>query len=84
MLVYDKATGVILGGQTAGYEGADRRLDVIATAAATKLTVSDLADVDYAQEVSSMSKNSILVQASTAMLSQANAMNNTAASLLQG
>lgn len=48
MLVYDKATGVILGGQTAGYEGADRRLDVIATAAATKLTVSDLADVDYA------------------------------------
>jgi rhodanese-related sulfurtransferase len=47
-LIYDKATGVILGGQTAGYEGADRRLDVIATAAATKLTVSDLADVDYA------------------------------------
>ena len=48
MLVYDKATGVILGGQTAGYEGADRRLDVIATAAATKLTISDLADVDFA------------------------------------
>jgi len=48
MVIYDKATGVILGGQTAGYEGADRRLDVIATAAATKLTVSDLADVDYA------------------------------------
>ncbi|MFZ4582527.1 MAG: FAD-dependent oxidoreductase [Paludibacter sp.] len=48
MLVYDKNTGVILGGQTAGYEGADRRLDVIATAAATKLTVSDLADIDYA------------------------------------
>ena len=48
MLVYDNATGVILGGQTAGYEGADRRLDVIATAAATKLTVSDLADVDFA------------------------------------
>ncbi|MDO9154401.1 MAG: FAD-dependent oxidoreductase [Paludibacter sp.] len=48
MLVYDKATGVILGGQTAGYEGADRRLDVIATAAAAKLTVNDLADIDYA------------------------------------
>lgn len=48
MLVYDKTTGVILGGQTAGYKGADRRLDVIATAAATKLTVSDLADIDYA------------------------------------
>ncbi len=48
MLIYDKSNGVILGGQTAGYEGADRRLDVIATAAATKLTVSDLADVDFA------------------------------------
>ncbi len=48
MLIYDKVTGVILGGQTAGYEGADRRLDVIATAAATKLTVSDMADVDFA------------------------------------
>lgn len=48
MLVYDKTTGVVLGGQTAGYAGADRRLDVIATAAAAKLTVSDLADIDYA------------------------------------
>ena len=48
MLIYDKNTGVILGGQTAGYAGADRRLDVIATAAATKLTVSDLADIDFA------------------------------------
>lgn len=48
MLVYDKTTGVILGGQTAGYAGADRRLDVIATAAAAKLTVNDLADIDFA------------------------------------
>lgn len=48
MLVYDRNTGVILGGQTAGYKGADKRLDVIATAAASKLTVSDLADVDFA------------------------------------
>ena len=47
MLVYDKNTGVVLGGQTTGYKGADKRLDVIATAAATKLTVSDLADIDF-------------------------------------
>ncbi|MEI6755259.1 MAG: FAD-dependent oxidoreductase [Paludibacter sp.] len=47
MLVYDKNTGVVLGGQTAGYKGADKRLDVIATAAASKLTVSDLADIDF-------------------------------------
>ena len=47
-LVYDKNTGVVLGGQTAGYKGADKRLDVIATAAASKLTVNDLADIDFA------------------------------------
>lgn len=48
MVVYDKATGTILGGQTAGYEGADRRLDVLATAVSAKLTVSDLSDIDFA------------------------------------
>jgi len=48
MLDYDKVSGIVLGGQTAGYEGADRRLDVIATAVANKLTINDLADVDYA------------------------------------
>jgi NADPH-dependent 2,4-dienoyl-CoA reductase/sulfur reductase-like enzyme/rhodanese-related sulfurtransferase len=48
MLVYDRHTGVILGGQTAGYKGADKRLDVIATAIAGKMTVSDLAEVDLA------------------------------------
>ncbi len=48
LVVYDKETGVVLGGQTAGYAGADRRLDVLATAVASKLTVSDLADMDFA------------------------------------
>lgn len=48
LLVYDRQTGVILGGQTAGYKGADKRLDVIATATASQLTVSDLADIDLA------------------------------------
>lgn len=48
MLIYDKNTGIVIGGQTAGYKGADKRLDVIATATAAKLTVSDLADVDFA------------------------------------
>jgi NADPH-dependent 2,4-dienoyl-CoA reductase/sulfur reductase-like enzyme/rhodanese-related sulfurtransferase len=48
MLVYDKNSGVILGGQTAGYAGADRRLDVIATATANKMTINDLADIDFA------------------------------------
>lgn len=48
LVVYDKATGTVLGGQTAGYEGADRRLDVLATAVSSKLTISDLADMDFA------------------------------------
>lgn len=48
MLIYEKNTGVVLGGQTAGYKGADKRLDVIATATAAKLTVSDLSDIDFA------------------------------------
>ena len=46
LLVYDRATGAVLGGQTAGYKGADKRLDVIATAAASKLSIHDLADLD--------------------------------------
>jgi NADPH-dependent 2,4-dienoyl-CoA reductase/sulfur reductase-like enzyme/rhodanese-related sulfurtransferase len=48
MLVYDRKTAVILGGQTAGYQGADKRLDAIAVAAASKLTIHELADVDLA------------------------------------
>lgn len=48
LVVYDRETGIVLGGQTAGYEGADRRLDVLATAVAAGLTVSDLSDMDFA------------------------------------
>lgn len=48
LLVYDKNTGVVLGGQTAGYKGADKRLDVIATVCAAKLTVNEIADIDFA------------------------------------
>lgn len=48
LLIFDKTTGQILGGQTAGYKGADKRLDVIATAVAAKLTVHELSDIDLA------------------------------------
>lgn len=48
LVVYDKKTGVVIGGQTAGYKGADKRLDVIATATAAKLPVSEIADIDFA------------------------------------
>lgn len=46
LLTYDKDSGIILGGQTAGYKSADKRLDVIATAAAAKMTVAELSDLD--------------------------------------
>ncbi|MCG8579298.1 MAG: FAD-dependent oxidoreductase, partial [Bacteroidales bacterium] len=48
MVVYDRQTGVILGGQTAGYKGADKRLDILATAAAAKIKVEEIADMDFA------------------------------------
>ncbi len=48
MLIFDRNTGIVIGGQTAGYKGADKRLDVIATACAAKLTVSEIADIDFA------------------------------------
>lgn len=64
MLVYNNETGVVLGGQTCGYKGADRRLDVIATACATKLTVSDLADVDFAYSPPLGTANDVINMAS--------------------
>ena len=48
LVIYDRETGRILGAQTAGYAGADRRLDVLATAAAAGMRVQDLADLDLA------------------------------------
>lgn len=46
LLTYDSETGIILGGQTAGYKSADKRLDVIATAAACKMTIDNLSELD--------------------------------------
>ncbi|WP_430815451.1 FAD-dependent oxidoreductase [Carboxylicivirga sp. RSCT41] len=48
MVVYDRQTGVVLGGQTAGYKGADKRLDILATAAAAKIKIEEIADMDFA------------------------------------
>jgi len=48
MLVYEKPSGRILGAQSAGYVGIDKRLDVLATAIAGKLTIADLEELDFA------------------------------------
>jgi NADPH-dependent 2,4-dienoyl-CoA reductase/sulfur reductase-like enzyme/rhodanese-related sulfurtransferase len=47
-LVYDKASGKVLGAQVAGKGGVDKRLDVIATAIHFGATVDDLAGLDLA------------------------------------
>lgn len=63
-LIYDKKSGVIIGGQTCGYKGADRRLDVIATAVSNKLTVSDIAEIDFAYSPPLGTANDVLNMAS--------------------
>jgi NADPH-dependent 2,4-dienoyl-CoA reductase/sulfur reductase-like enzyme/rhodanese-related sulfurtransferase len=47
-LVYDKKDGRLLGAQAFGHEGVDKRMDVLATALAAKMTVHDLAELDLA------------------------------------
>ena len=45
-LVYDRISGKILGAQTAGFDGADKRLDVLSTAIAAGMTIEDLSELD--------------------------------------
>jgi len=47
-LVVEQRTGRLLGGQVVGEDGADKRIDVLATALHGGLTVSDIADLDLA------------------------------------
>lgn len=54
-LIFDKETGKILGAQAVGADGADKRMDVIATAIKGGLTVEDLTNLElsYAPPFSS-------------------------------
>ncbi len=47
-LVYERPSGKLLGAQAFGHRGVDKRIDVLATALAGKLTVHDLAELDLA------------------------------------
>jgi NADPH-dependent 2,4-dienoyl-CoA reductase/sulfur reductase-like enzyme/rhodanese-related sulfurtransferase len=47
-LVYDRKNARLLGGQAFGHEGVEKRIDVLATAMAGKLTLHDLAELDLA------------------------------------
>lgn len=45
-IVFDKNTGQLFGGSVIGFEGADKRMAVLATAIKGKLTVADLASLE--------------------------------------
>lgn len=47
-LLWDPATGRMLGAQATGFAGVDKRLDVLATAIAGGLTIDDLAELELA------------------------------------
>ncbi len=47
-LLWEKETGRLLGAQAVGPQGVDKRLDVLATALAGKLTIEDLAQLELA------------------------------------
>ncbi|MDO5862032.1 MAG: FAD-dependent oxidoreductase [Thermoplasmata archaeon] len=46
--LFDPVSGTVLGAQIVGYEGADKRIDVIATAIRAGMTVEDLAELELA------------------------------------
>ena len=47
-VLFELLTGRILGGQIVGYDGADKRIDVLATAIRAGMTASDLTELDLA------------------------------------
>ncbi|MDR0610482.1 MAG: DsrE/DsrF/DrsH-like family protein [Planctomycetaceae bacterium] len=54
-IIFERETGKLLGTQIAGYDGVDKRCDIIATAIRAKMTASDLAQLElcYAPPYSS-------------------------------
>lgn len=47
-IVYEMSTGRLLGGQAYGESGAEKRIDILATALQGKMTLDDLAELDLA------------------------------------
>jgi len=47
-LIYDKKTGRLFGAQSFGFDGVEKRIDVLATALAGKMTVEDISELDLA------------------------------------
>ena len=47
-VIFDPATGIILGAQAAGFDGVDKRLDVLAVAVRQRMVVNDLEQLELA------------------------------------
>ncbi len=47
-LIFERGTGVILGAQAVGFDGVDKRIDVLATAMRARMNARDLIDIDLA------------------------------------
>lgn len=47
-VIFDAQTGMLLGAQVIGKEGADKRIDVLATAIKSRMTIRDLAELELA------------------------------------
>lgn len=47
-ILWEPTTGQLLGAQVTGYEGVDKRLDVLSTAIAAKMTIEDLCHLELA------------------------------------
>ncbi|RMG79298.1 MAG: CoA-disulfide reductase, partial [Bacteroidetes bacterium] len=47
-LLFSPKTGTVLGAQVVGYEGVDKRIDVLATAIKDKYSVRDLTEIEHA------------------------------------
>lgn len=47
-VIFDPATGALLGAQVIGKDGVDKRIDVLATAIKARMTIEDLAELELA------------------------------------
>ena len=47
-LIFERGTGVILGAQGVGFEGVDKRIDVLATAMRCRMNARELSEIDLA------------------------------------
>ncbi|HOJ44429.1 MAG TPA: CoA-disulfide reductase [Bacilli bacterium] len=47
-LIFERGTGMLLGAQAVGFEGVDKRIDVLATAMRARMNARDLIDIDLA------------------------------------